>query len=183
MRIIAGNYRGKKLLSPTRAEVRPTADRARESVFNILNSKLDAPWEQQHLLDIFAGSGAFALEALSRGAASVCLVDIDISDAKKNAALFPKEAAKISLLKASATALPPAPKKFSLLFSDAPYKRGLSEPALISLHKQGWLSPHALCVVEIEKNEELNVLEPFELIDRRVYGLAQFLFFRYGKVL
>ena len=123
MRIIAGNYRGKKLLSPTRAEVRPTADRARESVFNILNSKLDAPWEQQHLLDIFAGSGAFALEALSRGAASVCLVDIDISDAKKNAALFPKEAAKISLLKASATALPPAPPPPS-----APSKAGSSAP-------------------------------------------------------
>ncbi len=178
MRIIAGNYRGKKLISPQRGDVRPTADRAREAVFNILNSRLDSAWPEYHLLDLFAGTGAFALEALSRGAASVCLVDINPADARKNTALFPREQNKITLLSASAVALPPAARQFNLLFSDAPYKRGLSEPALISAYEQGWLAPGALCVVELEKNEVFAVPEAFELIDRRVYGLAQFLFLR-----
>lgn len=178
MRIIAGNYRGKKLFSPQRADVRPTADRAREAVFNILNNKLNSAWSEYHLLDLFAGTGAFALEALSRGAASVCMVDINPTDARKNAALFSAEQKKITILSASATALPPAARQYSLLFSDAPYKRGLSEPALISAYNRGWLAPGALCVIELEKNEVFAVPEAFELIDRRVYGLAQFLFLR-----
>jgi len=71
MRIIAGNYRGKKLFSPESDKVRPTADRAREALFNILHSSLEKDWSAYKLLDVFAGTGAFALEALSRGAAAV----------------------------------------------------------------------------------------------------------------
>ena len=78
MRIIGGTYRGKKLYSPASTAVRPTADRAREAVFNILNSKLGGDWSSVELLELFTGSGAFALEALSRGVAKVCMADIDL---------------------------------------------------------------------------------------------------------
>lgn len=83
MRIIAGNYRGKKLFSPESDKVRPTADRAREALFNILHSSLEKDWSAYKLLDVFAGTGAFALEALSRGAAAVALIDKDTRSLEK----------------------------------------------------------------------------------------------------
>ena len=91
---------------------------------------------------------------------------------------FPQEKEKITVLKASAEALPPSRRQFNLLFADAPYKQGLSEPALISAYRQNWLAPGALCAVELEKSENFTPPEAFELIDRRIYGLAQFLFLR-----
>ena len=90
MRIIAGHYRGKKLFSPESDKVRPTADRAREALFNILNSSLEKDWGSYKLLDVFAGTGAFGLEALSRGAAEVGLIDADTRSLMKNTALFPE---------------------------------------------------------------------------------------------
>ena len=120
MRIIGGLYRGKKLYSPLSENVRPTADKARESVFNILFSKLKKPWNVVNLADIFAGTGAFAFEALSRGAKSVTLVDIDISSASKNALLFSNEKSKITLLKANAARLPTVKSAFDIIFLDAP---------------------------------------------------------------
>ncbi len=176
MRIIGGTYRGKKLYSPASTAVRPTADRAREAVFNILNSKLGGDWSSVELLELFTGSGAFALEALSRGVAKVCMADIDLRDAKRNAALFPQEASKIKMLKADVTKMPQATEKYNLLFMDAPYNQGLSEPALASVLAKGWLFDDCLCVVETEKNESLVLPQGFELIDERIYGLAKFWF-------
>lgn len=91
MRIIAGNYRGKKLFSPESDKVRPTADRAREALFNILHSSLEKDWSAYKLLDVFAGTGAFALEALSRGAAAVALIDKDTRSLEKMLPCFPKK--------------------------------------------------------------------------------------------
>ena len=176
MRIIGGTYRGKKLYSPASTAVRPTADRAREAVFNILNSKLGGDWSSVELLELFTGSGAFALEALSRGVAKVCMADIDLRDAKRNAALFPQEASKIKMLKADVTKMPQAAEKYNLLFMDAPYNQGLSEPALASVLAKGWLFDDCLCVVETEKNESFVLPQGFELIDERIYGLAKFWF-------
>ena len=85
MRIIGGLYRGKKLLSPRSANIRPTADQAREAVFNILSSRLDKPWNKLSMADVFTGSGAFALEAVSRGVRDATLVDLDLTDAARNA--------------------------------------------------------------------------------------------------
>lgn len=120
MRIIGGLYRGKKLLSPRSANIRPTADQAREAVFNILSSRLDKPWNELSMADVFTGSGAFALEAVSRGVRDATLVDLDLTDAARNAALFPAEKGKIRLLKADAARLPAAPTPFDLIFLDAP---------------------------------------------------------------
>lgn len=179
MRIIGGKYRGKKLFSPQSEGVRPTADRARESVFNILNSKIGGAWEDYNLLELFAGTGAFALEALSRGAQSVCLIDINPDNARRNIALFQKERAVIKLQKADALKLPPAPRSYNLLFTDAPYTKGLTEPALKSAAQQGWLAPGCLCVIEIEKNESIDLLPAFEVVDDRCYGIARFILAEY----
>lgn len=179
MRIIAGAYRGKNLISPLSDKVRPTSDRAREAVFNILYSKLEKSMSEIELLDVFSGTGAFALEAISRGAKSVTLIDIDTRDLQKNVALFPQEKKRISVLRLDATKLPPATKKFDVIFMDAPYNKGLSEQALSQLAQQKWLQSDALCVVELEKNEKINIPENYEEIDRRYYGLAQVLFLQY----
>ena len=127
MRIIGGLYRGKKLLSPKTEAIRPTADKARESVFNILHSKLTKEWNQINLADIFAGTGAFGLEAVSRGAHSVTFVDIDTSTLKKNIDLFSNEKNKITIIKADASSLPHAQQGLDIIFMDAPYNKGLSE--------------------------------------------------------
>lgn len=179
MRIIGGTYRGKKLYSPQNEGVRPTADRAREAVFNILNSKLDNNWAEYDVLDVFTGTGALGLEALSRGAKSVALLDINLQTAKRNAALFPKEKEKIKLISSDAANLSPAQKTYNLVFMDAPYNKGLSAAALKSLSERGWLAPNAWVLVELEKNENLEDIPCFEQVDERRYGLARVIFFRF----
>lgn len=179
MRIISGTYRGKKLFSPDSDKVRPTSDRAREAVFNILNSALEAPWSEYALLDVFCGTGAVALEALSRGAGEVCLIDADVRSSQKNAALFPKEQVKIKIVRADVAHLPTAPRRYNLMFMDAPYNRGLSEVALQSLAQGAWLENGALCMVEVEKNEQIAIPSCYKLINERIYGLARVLFLQY----
>ena len=165
------------MASPLSDKVRPTADRARESVFNILNSQIDN-WGDVKLLDVFCGTGAFGLEALSRGASDVCLIDIDVTTAEKNAKLFEAEKSRIKIVRADICKLPSAHKKFNLVFLDAPYNKGLSEIALQNLIAKGWIDDEAIVVVEVEKNEEVAIGQSLELFDTRVYGLAKFLFFR-----
>ena len=178
MRIIAGNYRGKKLFSPESDKVRPTADRAREALFNILHSSLEKDWSAYKLLDVFAGTGAFALEALSRGAAAVALIDKDTRSLEKNVALFPKEKERISVFRQNVLSLPPSAGRYDLLFMDAPYNQGLSEPALRELAAKGWLKPGALCLVEVEKNEQLHIPACYEWQEERIYGLAKVIFLK-----
>lgn len=179
MRIIGGAYRGKNLYSPQNEGVRPTADRAREAVFNILNSKLNNNWAEYDVLDVFTGTGALGLEALSRGAKSVALLDINLQTAKRNATLFPKEKEKIKLISADAANLPPTQKTYNLVFMDAPYNKGLSAAALKSLAEKGWLAPNAWVLVELEKDEALDNIPCFEQVDERRYGLARVIFFRF----
>lgn len=179
MRIIAGIYRGKKLLSPASEKVRPTSDRAREAIFNILYSKLPVSLSEINLLDIFAGSGAFALEAVSRGVKKVGMIDLDTRDLLKNVALFPNEKDKIQVMKLNAANLPQASVRYDVLFMDAPYNKGLSEKALRQLAEKGWLKDGALCIVEVERSEDLPLPEQYEQIDERVYGLAKVFFLKY----
>lgn len=179
MRIIGGTYRGKKLYSPENEGVRPTSDRAREAVFNIINSKIGGDWSDYDMLDVFSGTGAMGLEALSRGVNSVALLDINLQTAKRNAALFAKEKDKIRLIAADASKLPPAGQKYNLVFLDAPYNKGLTAAALNSLSARGWLAPGALVLAELEKNEKLELPELFEPLDERRYGLARVVFLRY----
>ena len=192
MRIIAGKYRGKKLFPPLSDAVRPTMDRAREAVFSIINGMID-DWSQTRFLDVFCGTGAFGLEAISRGAAEVCLLDIDPATARKNANLFPNEQDKIKVIKANVMSLPGnISNPFNLIFLDAPYNQGLSEIALQTLIQTNWLSNNALIIVEVEKNEELIFPSPLAgegrvrgttageitSLQSRTYGAAKFLFFQ-----
>lgn len=179
MRIIGGKYRAKKLFSPQNIGVRPTSDRTREAVFNILYSMLPADWSEYNLLDLFAGTGAFALEAISRGINSVTMVDINPQTIKKNVALFPTEKEKIKIIVADATKLGRSIKKYNLVFADAPYNKGFSETALVSLRDNNWLEDGAICVVETEKKELLPLPTGFELTDERIYGLAKVSFLVY----
>lgn len=179
MRIIAGKYRGKKLKSPLTDKIRPTADRAREAVFNILTARLNQNWQDYALLEIFAGTGAFGLEALSRGVKKICQIDIDTRTAAANAALFPEEKSRIKLLRADAAKLGFSAEKFNLLFMDAPYNQGLSEKALTAAAAGGWLEPRALCLVEVEKKEQIAVPENYDLLEERIYGLAKILFLEF----
>ena len=122
MRIIGGSYRGKKLFSPQSEQVRPTSDRAREAIFNILYSKLSSSFDEQNLIELYAGSGAFSLEAISRGFRKACMIDINTSSLSKNVALFPKEKDKIKIIKSDATNLPFSTESYDVAFLDAPYR-------------------------------------------------------------
>ncbi len=179
MRIIGGRYRGKKLFSPQSAAVRPTSDRAREAMFSILRARLGGDFSKLKLLDLFAGSGAFGLEAVSQGFAEVCLVDVDTAAAAKNAALFPNEKNKIKLLCGDAARLDGLDGVYDVLFMDAPYRKGLSEKALEAAAARRILKPGALCLIEVEKNESCILPPSYELLDERRYGLAKVLLARF----
>lgn len=179
MRIIAGNYRGKKLFSPQNEGVRPTSDRTREALFNVLNSRLDLPWNAYRFLDVFAGTGACGFEALSRGVEKVCFIDRTPLTVRKNATLFPKEMPRIKVIAADAAKLPAANEKYNLFFMDPPYHQGLVVPALNSLVAQGWLSTDAVGIAEVEKSEQPEIPEIFKVTDERIYGLAKILFLSY----
>lgn len=179
MRIIGGQYRGKKLFSPDSDKVRPTSDRAREALFNILNTRLNEPWAECALLDVFSGTGAFGLEALSRGAKKVCLIDSDTKSLLKNVALFTKEKDKIKILHTDATKLPSATEQYDILFMDAPYNKGLSEIALQQVAQKNWLKKGAICLVEVEKTEQISIPSCYKFENERIYGLAKVIFLIY----
>lgn len=176
MRIIGGKYRGRKLVSPKSHAVRPTSDKAREALFNILRSRLSNDFRELKLLDVFAGSGAFGLEAISQGFASVALIDIDCTDLSANVKLFADDKAKIEVIKGDACKVV-GDKKFDVMFMDAPYNKGLTEKALVNMCN--WLKPGALCLIEVEKNEACNLPDKYKLLDERHYGLAKVIIVEY----
>ena len=178
MRIIAGKYRAKKLFSPIDRMVRPTADRTREAIFNILYSQLQGNYSELILADIFAGTGAFGFEALSRGFKKVCFVDIDTALVQKNANLFCKEQDKIKIIKADATKLPQLNLQFDVVFFDAPYAKELSKTALQQVLKQNLLNKQSICIVEMHKDENFALPEEFYIVDERVYGIAKVVFLK-----
>jgi len=182
MRIIAGKYKSRKLVAPVGLDVRPTSDRARESVFNILLNKLDGPICDYKIIDLFAGTGAFALEALSRGVSQACVVELSkqsISFINKNIDNLGDVKNKVRIINQDATKLSNnTGDKYNLVFMDAPYRESLSEPALNSLLKNNWLESDALIIIEIEKWEDFTAPEGLSVIDERIYGKAKFIFLK-----
>jgi 16S rRNA (guanine966-N2)-methyltransferase len=187
MRIVGGTHRGRKLFGPEDESdaLRPTSDRARESLFNILeHGRFSADGTSlvrgAHVLDVFCGTGAFALEALSRGAVAATLVDKDpaaIALAHRNLAAL-GESGRAQVVQADATKPPPARAAHALTFLDPPYRSGLGAPALEALDAAGWLTPGALCVVETERSEPFAAPQGFKVLDERSYGRARLLFLR-----
>jgi 16S rRNA (guanine966-N2)-methyltransferase len=176
MRIIGGQFRGRNLVAPKGSATRPTADRTREAIFNLLAHRPDFEFDGARAIDLFAGSGAMGLEAMSRGAAFCLFVETDfaargaIRDNIEALGLF----GTTRLHRRSATTLGPKPAgvgpPFMLAFLDPPYGKGLAEPALRTLVSGGWLGPSALAVVEQGKDETPAIVEGFEELDRRIYG-------------
>jgi 16S rRNA (guanine966-N2)-methyltransferase len=176
MRIVGGRFRGKTLTSPGDESIRPTADRVRESVFNILGSRLGPSLAGLRVLDLFAGTGALGLEALSRGAAHVIFVDTGTEARgliRDHIEAF--GAGGVSkLLRRDATTLGPAGTMgpVDLVFLDPPYGQGLGERALVSLRAGGWLKPETVLLLEEAREVELTLPRGFVLDDRREYGAA-----------
>jgi 16S rRNA (guanine966-N2)-methyltransferase len=176
MRIVAGKFRGKQLNSPGDDSIRPTADRVRESVFNILASRLGPSFDGLRVLDLFAGTGALGLEALSRGAATVIFVDTGAEARgiiRDHIEAF-GAGGVAKLLRRDATNLGPAGTMgpVDLVFLDPPYGKGLGEQALVALQEGGWLKPETLLVLEESTDMAVNLPEGFTLDDRRDYGAA-----------
>jgi 16S rRNA (guanine966-N2)-methyltransferase len=183
MRIVAGKHRGRRIAAPPGDAVRPTSERAREALFNILTHGRFAPaaiLEDARVLDVFAGTGAFGLEALSRGARFATFIEND-RDARETLAANIKalgEGARTRLLVADATTPPRADGPYDLVFLDPPYRSGLAAPALGALSRAGWLAPDVLIVVELAAREEFGPPVGFELLEERRYGAGRVVFLR-----
>lgn len=184
MRIVGGQFKGRAIVAPAGRDTRPTGDRAREAVFNIL---AHAPWspgvEGRRVLDLFAGSGALGLEAMSRGGAFALFVETDaaargaIRDNIEALGLF----GTTRIHRRDATDLGQKPaglgEPFDLVFLDPPYRKGLGEQALAGLRAGGWITTQALAVFECAADEAPQT-PGFETIDARDYGAAKVLFLR-----
>jgi 16S rRNA (guanine966-N2)-methyltransferase len=185
VRIIAGRHRGRPLRALPGPAVRPTADRVREAVFNILGHGIDWPGlVDASVGDVFAGTGAVGLEALSRGARHATFIDVDggvLLAIRRNAAAL-GEARTVTLLRLDAARLGPPPRTaaapFRLVFLDPPYGSGLAVPALQGLAAQHWLEPGAIVVVEVAALEPLAPPPGFERLEERTYGTARVVFLR-----
>jgi 16S rRNA (guanine966-N2)-methyltransferase len=182
MRIVGGRLKGRNLASPSSQAIRPTADRLRESVFNILIHAYDDPIEGARAIDLFAGTGALGIEAVSRGAAFALFVD----NGAEARALLRNNVEALGLggvakiYRRDAANLGPAHpmEPFSLAFLDPPYGKGLAEKALVSLREGGWLTPGALLLVEEAKAAAFVAPEGFEQLERRAYDDTEFVFLR-----
>src|SRR5690242_17693349 len=182
MRVVGGRLKGRNLASPASRDIRPTADRLRESAFNILAHAYDNPLQGARVLDLFAGTGALGIEAVSRGAAFTLFVD----NGAEARALLRNNVEALALggvtkvYRRDATNLGPAypMEPFSLVFLDPPYGRGLAGKALASLRDGGWLTPGALVVVEEATSAAFTAPDGFAELERRAYDDTEFVFLR-----
>ncbi len=182
MRIVGGKHRGRSLLGPKSDAIRPTSDRLRESLFNVLAHGYGDACQGARVLDLFAGTGALGIEALSRGASYAAFVDQ--SAEARGLIRGNVDALGLSgvtgLLKRDATKLGPlAPfEPFTLIFCDPPYRKGLGELALTSARAGGWLAPGALVVLEEAADITVALPPGLTLEERREAGDTQLLFAR-----
>ena len=179
MRIVGGSLRGRVLKAPATNATRPTTDRLREALFNVLAHAYGDAADGARVLDLFAGTGALGIEALSRGAAFALFVE----EAVEPRALIRSNVETLGLtgvtriFRRDATRLGdcPAGDAYSLVFCDPPYGKGLAEQALASARLGGWLAPEALVVVE-EKAGAFTVPEGFTELERRRYDETELTF-------
>ncbi|XSG80973.1 MAG: 16S rRNA (guanine(966)-N(2))-methyltransferase RsmD [Methyloligella sp. ZOD6] len=174
MRIVSGRFRSQAIVAPKGQATRPTSDKVRQALFNVLEHGIGFDFEDARVLDLFAGSGALGLEALSRGARFCCFID----EAAGARAAIRRNVEALGLTGASkiwrrdATRLGPVGtmSPFDLVFLDPPYGKGLGEKALASLVEGGWLAPEASIVLEEKSGQTLHLPPGLETLDRRDYG-------------
>jgi len=182
MRVVGGRLRSRPIAGPKGEGLRPTADRLREALFNILAHAYGDPVAGARVLDLFAGTGALGIEAISRGAAYALFVDEGV----EARALLRENTETLGLVgvtrifRRDATRLGPAHplEPFSLALLDPPYGKGLAEKALASARAGGWLKPQALVVVEEAADARFAAPEGFEELERRAYDDTEFVFLR-----
>lgn len=187
MRIVGGNLKGRTIIAPKDAQVRPTTDRVREGIFNVLTHSSIMPRgvdNNARVLDLFAGTGAFGLEALSRGASYTLFID----DAVKSRGVLRSNIEALALtgrtrvFRRDATKLGPLPAiaapPFNLVFMDPPYGKGLGPKALTSAHAGGWLAAQTTIVFELSAFEDDPQVDGFELIHVREYGNSKVAYLR-----
>tara|TARA_B110000971_G_C20001340_1_gene497006 strand:+ start:1272 stop:1820 length:549 start_codon:yes stop_codon:yes gene_type:complete len=178
MRVVGGNWRGKPLRAPKGNETRPTTDRTREALFSMITSRLD--FDNLRVLDLFAGTGALGLEALSRGA-SFCLFvetqaparaairdNVETCHATGHSKIFRRDATKLGPCTGGGA--------YDLVFADPPYRQGLGEQALAALLQGGWLSEAALVIVEEDKRANFRVPPGFSELERRIKSDTELIF-------
>jgi len=182
MRIVAGKFKGREIKGPTGSATRPTSDRVRESLFNILAHGIDGfRLEDARVMDLFAGTGALGLEAISRGAKYCCFVEEDAGARgviRTNADTY-GVIGQTRIWRRDATDLGPcAPQSpYGLIFADPPYGKALGEKALRSLMHGGWVSPGGVVVLEEVANATVADVAGLKLHDQRVYGDTQVRFY------
>ncbi|HTV67714.1 MAG TPA: 16S rRNA (guanine(966)-N(2))-methyltransferase RsmD [Rhizobiaceae bacterium] len=174
MRIVGGEFRGRPLATPRSNEIRPTTDRTREAVFNVLAHRFAGRLEGARVLDLFAGTGALGIEAISRGAASCLFIEetaegrglirtnVEALGLQGRTKIFRRDATNIG----DAGTIQP----FGVVFADPPYGKGFGEKALQAARSGGWLEPKALCVVEEAASAPFAPGTGFEVVDERDYG-------------
>jgi len=183
VRIVGGEFRGRNLAAPKSNDIRPTSDRTRESLFNIIGHVYPEALDGARVMDIFAGTGAVGLEAVSRGCKSALFVENGV----EGRGLLWENIDSLGLhgrariLRRDATSLGPSNniEPFDFLFADPPYGQGLGEKAMLSAHAGKWLAPGALAILE-ERADINPVVDPvFKLLESRTFGDTRMDFFRY----
>ena len=188
MRIVAGTLRGRPIIAPEHGGLRPTADRVRESVFNILAHGIEGfELAGARVVDVFAGTGALGLEALSRGAAFCVFVEDDANARaiiRRNVEAFGLTG-QTRIFRRDATDLGSAGERdvANLMFLDPPYGKGLATKALTSAVQGHWFAPGAVIVCEERDGEAIQPPPPLTLIDKRTYGDTQIVFMRNGAAI
>ena len=176
MRIVGGKYRGRTIAAPKQgsSDIRPTTDRARESLFNILQHAHPEKLNESRVLDLFSGTGALGFEAMSRGAAFVLFVEMGTQGRSLVRETMHKLGLQgvAKLFRRDATKLGPigTMEPFDLVFADPPYSKGLGEAALVTMLDGGWLKEDALIVLEEALNATFIIPEGFVLTDERRAG-------------
>ncbi|WP_117190837.1 16S rRNA (guanine(966)-N(2))-methyltransferase RsmD [Rhizobium terrae] len=183
MRIVGGEFRGRTLATPKSNDIRPTIDRTRESLFNIIGHVYPQALDGARVIDLFAGTGAVGLEAVSRG----CRQALFVENGVEGRSLLWENIDSLGLhgrtriLRRDATKLGPANniEPFHFLFADPPYGQGLGEGALLAAHAGGWLTPGALAILEERADIHPAVDPVFKPLESRIFGDTRMDFFRY----
>lgn len=184
MRIVGGRLKGRTLKGPSSSATRPTSDRLRESLFNVLAHAYGDPCEGARVLDLFAGTGALGIEALSRGARFALFVEeatgaravirdnVEALGLTGTTRIFRRDATKLGEA--------PAGEAYALAFCDPPYGKGLASAAIASALSGGWLTPDALVVVE-ERADAFTLPDGFRELERRRYDESELIFLEVGS--
>jgi len=180
-RIIAGRFKGRRLAVPTGLDIRPTTDRMRERLFSMLVHSRYPDMHGARVADLYAGTGALGLEALSRGAEHVTFVEkasVSIGTLKDNIQTL-KAQENTTVLQKNASILPASAAPFDLIFMDPPYRKGLVSPTLNSILENGWLATGTI-ICELAANDDISIPSDLKIVDERSQGQQRIIFLQKG---